>query len=229
MTLLICSWVFTYRSFLIFSQNFGRIVFQAALFDCFFRWDVFHSEMKHLYEKYCPSHAGIPLWTSRVPVSRGGIRNVMASCQRNNKLLKTRLSSHDLVYCPVPLFIPSRLSHKQPLSGFDITKEEFAIAYKYEKTIKASAYVYWKRTWNERKAAVLSYFLKELEKIVYNRIINTLIKKNYCSTYFMQLVCFYTLESIRFSIVFTGYRKKPVVRNWLQNMNLGDRFLQTMH
>ena len=101
--------------------------------------------------------------------------------------------------------VPSRLSYKQPLSGFGITKEEFAIAYKYEKTIKASAYVYWKRTWNERKAAVLSYFLKELEKIVYNRIINTLIKK----TYFIILVCFYTFESTRKPLVFNCF-------HWLQ-------------
>ena len=43
------------------------------------------------------------------------MKNVPALCKRNKKFLKKWMHSSDLVYCPVPLVIPFRLSYKQPL------------------------------------------------------------------------------------------------------------------
>ena len=46
---------------------------------------------------------------------RALMKNVPALCKRNKKFLKKWMHSSDLVYCPVPLVIPFRLSYKQPL------------------------------------------------------------------------------------------------------------------
>ena len=58
--------------------------------------------MKNLYRKFCPC------------CCRDGMQNILASYKRKIKLVKKLLQSSNLVYCPVPLIIPSLVTHKHP-------------------------------------------------------------------------------------------------------------------
>ena len=59
--------------------------------------DIFYPGMKYLYEKYCPSYAGI------LHFSRDGLKRAPASYKRNNKRVKKLVQFSDLVYYPLPL------------------------------------------------------------------------------------------------------------------------------
>ena len=63
--------------------------------------DIFHPGMKYLYGRYCPC------------CCRDGMQNILASYKPKIKLLKKLLQPSNLAYCPVPLIIPSLITHKQ--------------------------------------------------------------------------------------------------------------------
>ena len=69
-----------------------------------------------IYGKYCSGCAGILPWTSRILLGRDGMKHVLASYKCDNKFMKKLLELSDLVNCPAPLVILSRLSYKQPPS-----------------------------------------------------------------------------------------------------------------
>ena len=116
-TLLVYRCEFMYRFFLMCCETLEESFFQSALVDCFFKerillpqgknvkqkrmcfcnyWgfqeilrrDVFHPGVKYFYGKYSVGWAGIPPWTSGIPYSRDGMKNVRASYKRNSKFLK---------------------------------------------------------------------------------------------------------------------------------------------
>ena len=48
----------------------------------------FRPRMKYLYGKYYPGYAGILPWTSGIPPSWNGMKNVPALYKRNNNFIK---------------------------------------------------------------------------------------------------------------------------------------------
>ena len=70
-----------------------------------------------IYGKYCSGYAGILSWTSRILLGRGEMKHVLPSYKCDNKFMKKLLQLSDLVNCPAPLVILSRLSYKQPPSA----------------------------------------------------------------------------------------------------------------
>ena len=128
----VCCYEFMYRClYLNIFVNFGRIFAPATLVSCFLRMLNKQARLLLLYVKEKSSKAGrfpswyhvlirktSPLRRDTTSPGRDWMKNVPASSEGNNKFIKKWLWSSDLVYCPVPLVIPSRLSYKPPLDSF---------------------------------------------------------------------------------------------------------------